>query len=277
MVHIPATPAAGYHFVTNGVEDEGDDAHGVDTQFPWEAHPVWNHSHTIHLPAFWMDRFPVTVDEYAEYLRVTHYRPKDRINWLGTIAWDWTAGEPRPKAGAGRQPVTFVGLSEARRYCAWRGARLPQSYEWQWAAQGSDGRLYPWGNGTDALRHPKPVDGPHDPVPANVDAHPRGRSPFGVEDMVGKCVPRRRPLRGLLLTQRVLPVPRSVWQYTSEFVDEHTRAVVLRGSSRFQPAAFGESAWYFPAATQLTQHGKLLLMDDAYERAATLGFRCAAD
>ena len=195
MVHIAATPAAGYHFVTNGVEDEGDDAHGVDTQFPWEAHPVWNHSHTIHLPAFWMDRFPVTVDEYAEYLRATHYRPKDRINWLGTIAWDWAAGEPRPKAGAGRQPVTFVGLSEARRYCAWRGARLPQSYEWQWAAQGSDGRLYPWGNGTDPLRHPKPVDGPHDPVPADVDAHPRGRSAFGVEDMVGKCVPGRRPLR----------------------------------------------------------------------------------
>ena len=195
MVHIPATPAAGYHFVTNGVEDEGDDAHGVDTQFPWEAHPVWNHSHTIHLPAFWMDRFPVTVDEYAEYLRATHYRPKDRINWLGTIAWDWAAGEPRPKAGAGRQPVTFVGLSEARRYCAWRGARLPQSYEWQWAAQGSDGRLYPWGNGTDPLRHPKPVDGPHDPVPADVDAHARGRSAFGVEDMVGKCVPGRRPLR----------------------------------------------------------------------------------
>ena len=64
------------------------------------------------------------------------------------------------------------------------------------------------------------------------------------------------------------------FRYTSEFQDEHTRAVALRGSSRFQPRAFNESKWYFPPALQLSQHGKYLLFDDAYERAATIGFRC---
>jgi hypothetical protein len=53
--------------------------------------------------------------------------------------------------------------------------------------------------------------------------------------------------------------------------------VALRGGSRFQPAVFNESKWYFPPALQLSQHGKYLLFDDAYERAATIGFRCAAD
>ena len=69
-----------------------------------------------------------------------------------------------------------------------------------------------------------------------------------------------------------------MWQYTDEFHDAHTRAVVLRGSSRYQPANVeGGSTWYFPAALQLNQHGKYLLMDDAYERAATIGFRCVMD
>ena len=54
----------------------------------------------------------------------------------------------------------------------------------------------------------------------NVDAHPNGTSPFGVMDMVG-----------------------NVWQWTDEYVDEHTRAAIRRGSSYCQPRG---SIWYFP-------------------------------
>jgi len=60
------------------------------------------------------------------------YRPKDTHNWLGTIAWeeieqrhqDDAAAVPRPRAGCGKQPVTYVSLREARLYCSWRGKRL---------------------------------------------------------------------------------------------------------------------------------------------------------
>ena len=87
--------------------------------------------------------------------------------------------------------------------------------------------------------------------PDPVDAHPKGASPFGVEDLVG-----------------------NVWQWTDEFTDEHTRAGIVRGGSYYQPQG---SIWYFPQAYHLDQHGKLLLMSPSKDRAGTLGFRCVRD
>lgn len=85
----------------------------------------------------------------------------------------------------------------------------------------------------------------------NVTAHPEGASPFGVMDMVG-----------------------NVWQWTDEYLDEHTRTGILRGGSYYQPQG---SMWYFPQAYRNDQHGKLLLMAPSYDRSATVGFRCLAD
>merc|ERR1711971_202540 len=75
-----------------------------------------------------------------------------------------------------------------------------------------------------------------------------------------------------------------VWQFTDEFVDEHTRGAVVKGSSVYNPSLGGDfpalpqpGNWYFPAARKLTLHNRLLLMDDSYDRAATLDFRCVAE
>jgi len=87
--------------------------------------------------------------------------------------------------------------------------------------------------------------------PTDVDSFPAGASPFGLMDMVG-----------------------NVWQWTDEYLDEHTRAAVIRGGSYYFPQGSG---WYFPNCSKLTEHGKLLLMAPAKDRAATLGFRCAMD
>eukprot|EP00911_Craspedida_sp_UC1_P001782 UC1_evm1s1359 len=70
---------------------------------------------------------------------------------------------------------------------------------------------------------------------------------------------------------------------TSRFEDSHTRAGVLRGGSWFHPANRSlplydqTSFWYFPHAHQLDKHSKLLLQDDAYDRAGTVGFRCVRE
>ena len=66
----------------------------------------------------------------------------------------------------------------------------------------------------------------------------------------------------------------NVWQWTDEYVDERTRAAVLRGGSYYQPQG---SRWYFPPAYRNDQHGKYLLMAASKDRAATVGFRCVMD
>ena len=66
----------------------------------------------------------------------------------------------------------------------------------------------------------------------------------------------------------------NVWQWTDEYVDEHTRGGILRGGNNYQPQG---SIWYFPEAYPNDQHGKLLLMAPSYDRSGTLGFRCVVD
>jgi len=124
--------------------------------------------------------------------------------------------------------------------------------EWQYAAQGADGRLYPWGGTKDQAKFPKQTTGNTYGGPQPVGAYsPAGDSPFGVSDLVG-----------------------NVWQYTDEFQDAHTRAVLLRGGSNYRPSGSG---WYFPNAIELDSHNKYFLFDESYERAATIGVRCVAD
>ena len=238
-------PAADYDFHVTGVEIEGYNWTGLDVQYPWEDSPRRGHQHRLSLRPFHIDRYPVTNAEFKKFLDTSHYRPKDDHNFLR----DWKGGSP--PAGWDNKPVTWVSLEDARAYAAWAGKRLPHEWEWQYAAQGTDGRLYPWGNTWNENAVPQPYKGRDLPGPSEVNAHPAGASPFGVMDMVA-----------------------NVWQWTDEYVDEHTRAAIVRGGSYYQPQG---SHWYFPQAHKLTEHGKYLLMAPSKDRSGALGFRCVAD
>jgi len=220
MVEIPPTrpasePPVGtvyvpreerFNYTVSGVEIEGDTAHGVGTQYPWEKHPQRDHSTIMAVGPFYMDKFPITMGNYSAYLEDTGYRPVDDYHWLQN--WNGSTTPPAPDL-----PVTYVSMAEARAYCSWRGARLPHSWEWQYAAQGSDSRLYPWGNDKDQSRFPVETNGHTFEGPEPVTAHaPMGDSPFGVSDLVG-----------------------NVWQYTDEFQDDHNRYVIVRGGSNYYP------------------------------------------
>ena len=67
---------------------------------------------------------------------------------------DWKNGNY--PSGWDNKPVTWVSLEDARAYATWAGKRLPHEWEWQYAAQGTDGRMYPWGNDWDAAAVPAP-------------------------------------------------------------------------------------------------------------------------
>lgn len=232
-------------FRVSGVEIEGGNMVGLDVEYPWENSPRRSHEHWMQIKPFYMDKYPVTNAEFKQFLDATHYQPKDAHNFLR----DWKNGD-YPEGWADK-PVTWVSLEDARAYAAWAGKRLPHEWEWQYAAQGTDGRVYPWGGEWNPKAVPAPDQGRALTGPADVDANPQGASPFSVMDMVG-----------------------NVWQWTDEFEDEHTRAAILRGGSYYQPQG---SRWYFPQAYRLDEHGKYLLIAPSIDRAGTLGFRCVKD
>jgi len=242
MVRIPD---GDFVFAVAGIQIEGGNTAGVDVQMPWEGAPQRSHHHAMHVKTFYMDRYPVTNADFKNFLDASRYRPADDHNFLR----DWHNGS-YPDGWANR-PVTWVSLEDARAYARWAGRRLPHEWEWQYAAQSSDGRIYPWGNAWDASAAPSPQKGQTFSGPDDVGAHPKGASPFGVMDLVG-----------------------NVWQWTDEYSDDHMRAAVLRGGSTYQPQG---SIWYFPQAYKLNEHGKYLLMAPSLDRSGTVGFRCAVD
>jgi formylglycine-generating enzyme required for sulfatase activity len=244
MVLIPA--AKNYAFRSDGVMIEGDrlpDAVGV--QHPWETHPSRSQKHIMDIPSFYIDKYPVTNKEFKKFIDATNYHPKDDHNFLK----DWNNGK-YPK-GWDNKPVTWVSLEDARAYALWAGKRLPHEWEWEYAAQGMDNRIYPWGNDMDLSRMPTPDSSREMRPLTNVNAYPKGSSPFGVTDMTG-----------------------NIWQWTDEYDDEHTRNAVLKGGGYYRAAT---SKWYFPRAYELNKYGKYLLMSPGIDRSATIGFRCVID
>jgi iron(II)-dependent oxidoreductase len=240
MVRIPD---GNFMFTVNGIEIEGENDIGVDVQYSWEDSARRFHEHPMHVDAFWLDKYPVTNADFMKFMVAANYHPRDDLNFLR----DWVNGSY--PAGWDNKPVTWVSREDAEAYASWAGKRLPHEWEWQYAAQGGDGRAYPWGSEWDASLVPVPDTDRTLRGPDEVTAHPRGASPFAVEDMVG-----------------------NVWQWTDEYDDAHTRAGILRGGSYYQPQG---SIWYFPQAYRLTEHGKLLLMSPSMDRSGTVGFRCA--
>ena len=108
-------------------------------------------------------------------------------------------------------PVTYVSYREAAEYCRFNNKRLPDTWEWQLAAQGTTGYAYPWGNADKPSCRPELSSNRTLPGAERVDAYKCGASPYNVLDMVG-----------------------NVWQMTSAFTDARTRSVILKGGSNYR-------------------------------------------
>jgi len=242
MVRIPE---GDFDFQVSGIEVEGGNDPGVDVQYPWEGNARRFHRHTMRMKPFYVDRTPVTNGQFKKFVDATHYHPKDDHNFLRA----WKDGM-YPK-GWENKPVTWVSIEDARAYASWSGKRLPHEWEWQYAAQSADARLYPWGNEWNADAQPPVDSGPSQGTLADVAAFPKGASPFSVLDVEG-----------------------TVSQWTDEYRDSYTRAAIVRGGAAYHPLG---SIWYFPQTYKLNEHQKYLLMSPGRDRAGTIGFRCVVD
>jgi formylglycine-generating enzyme required for sulfatase activity len=149
--------------------------------------------HQVDLPGYWISRFPVTNAEYWAFIAGGGYQT--RAYWTET-GWGWKGGRAQPRYWADatyndlRQPVVGVSWYEAVAYCRWlsartgRECRLPGEAEWEKAARGADGRIYPWGDGMPDESRCNFGDNVGKPTPVGKYS-PQGDSPYGCADLAG--------------------------------------------------------------------------------------------
>lgn len=127
--------------------------------------------HKRTLPAYFIDKYEVTNREYTDFVNVKKYKKPDH----------WKGG--RIPRGKEKHPVTYVNWFDAKAYCEWKGKRFPSEAEWEKAARGTDGRVFPWGDEFDKKKGNTPQYGHKDTMA--VGSFEEGKSPYGAYDMAG--------------------------------------------------------------------------------------------
>ncbi len=191
-------------------------------------------AHSVTVASFHLDRFPITNSAYSEFVRAAQHEPPP----------DWKSGSY--PTGQDYWPVDHVSWNDAQAYCQWKGERLPSEAEWEYAACGTDGRLYPWGNNfRPALANTKGSGQGH---PEPVGSHPDAASRFGLLDMSG-----------------------NVWQWVAD---------------RYQPYPGRPPSFSIPDDAKVIRGGSYQSdkdhvttttrnLDHATSRSPIIGFRCA--
>ncbi len=214
--------------------------------------------------SFLMDQYPVTNAQFKKFIQKSNYLPSDPTNYLK----HWEQGEI--PEGMENKPVVYISFEDAKAYAKWAKKRLPTELEWQYAAQTSDLREWPWSVSTkDIYREKEEITNTLtvfkikgiDPQYCNlgdgtlkdVGSHPKGANPFGLEDLVG-----------------------SVWQLTNDvYTSGSYNYIILKGGSYYNPAS---SWWYVQGGPrELHYREHLLRLSQGFERNATVGFRCVKD
>ena len=211
---------------------------------------------TVSVKAFFIDRTEVTVEAYAECVKAGECSD----NHLTGVEWksegiDFTKSEycNWGKRDRKKHPINCVDWNQARKFCAWKGKRLPTEVEWEKSARGTDGRKYPWGNQRASCRYAvfddertkdtagDEIDGCGRDSTWPVGSKPAGKSPYGALDMVG-----------------------NVREWTDSWWDESRRkSRVIRGGS-----------WSGgPAGARASDRGRAPPVD----RYGSVGFRCLSD
>jgi formylglycine-generating enzyme required for sulfatase activity len=188
----------------------------------------------IHLPSFYIDRYPVTNEQYCRFLNDT--KPEnERLSKCIDLKGRFENQRCRIRKegskfgiveGYENHPVIYVSWYGADTYAKWADKKLPSEQEWEKAARGANGRRYPWGDEFDKNKCNTSESGIGGTTP--VDKYPAGASSYGCYDMVG-----------------------NVWEWTDSWYEEDKEAKVLRGGSWFLDGVNARSAFRYRFAPRL--------------------------
>jgi formylglycine-generating enzyme required for sulfatase activity len=199
----------------------------------------------IYLNAFYMDKYEVTTLQYSKFLQENQMVSQPEY-WEEV---DLDSGSALPVIG--------VDWEDARAYCKWAGKRLPTEAEWEKAARGTNGSIFPWGNDKPTSKHARfGMDGsePYKNGLAAVGSYSSGKSPYGIFDLAGN------------VSEWVGDWYQESFE-SSDFLNpkgpESGIGKVIRGGGWYDP-------WERLKSTKRFQSAKTYRSDD-------LGFRCACD
>jgi formylglycine-generating enzyme required for sulfatase activity len=174
LIHIPA----------------GEFLMGSDPEKDELAYDDEQPQHRLSLPEYYMAKTPVTNAQYLAFVQAAGQKPPKH----------WKGG--KPPGGKEDHPVVYVTWHDAMAYCQWlaeaagKAYRLPSEAEWEKAARGTDGRIWPWGNEWEKKRCNSGEGGPGETTPVG-QYSPGGDSPYGCVDMAGNvwewCSSLRKP------------------------------------------------------------------------------------
>jgi formylglycine-generating enzyme required for sulfatase activity len=150
---------------------------GSNPEQDQRAYEAEQPQHRVHLPDYHIARTPVTNAQYAAFVEASGYNAPNH----------WVDG--KSPSGKEDYPVVYISWYDAMAYCKWlsekngQAYRLPSEAEWEKAARGTDGGIYPWGDAWEPGRCNSKESSPDDTT--LVDAYPDGVSPYGILDMAG--------------------------------------------------------------------------------------------
>ncbi len=234
-------------------------------------------AHKVTLRAYCMDKLEVTADAYRACSdRGDCKRTVPTNKWEGITTKDSKAYDPlcnTQDTARGRHPMNCVDWNAADRFCKAAGKRLPSEAEWEFAARGSDGRKYPWGDAPPSAKHLNacgaecvawgkkhgaPLEAlfaESDPfaTTAPVGSFPEGASRWGIEDLVG-----------------------NVWEWTADFYASYTEsdAADPTGPASGTAHVMRGGAWNGAYADWVRPSFRF--SNSADTRSHGIGFRCAA-